>query len=77
MGIGETVKRLRERRAYSQEDLGKIAGISANTIWRIEAEGRVPRPSTLRKLATALKVDIEQLTAPEATNGKAGGDGPQ
>ncbi len=57
MIIGENVKHWRERRAMSQEDLAKQAEVSPNTIWRLENENRMPRPSTLRKLATALNVD--------------------
>jgi transcriptional regulator with XRE-family HTH domain len=64
---GDNIKRWRERRALSQEGLGELAGISANTIWRIETEGRAPRPTTLRKIADALKVDPAVLLDGKAT----------
>lgn len=57
MPFAEHLRHWRERRALSQEDLAKRSGVSANTIWRLETQGRVPRPSTRRKLAEALGVD--------------------
>lgn len=82
MGKGENIKSWRERRSYSQEELAGLAGVSANAIWRIENGTHSPRPKTLRKIAEALKIDVEVLlesTAPApTTNGAAvpgAGDG--
>lgn len=66
MAVGENLRRWRERRAMSQDDLSVASGVGQNTIWRIEREGRQPRPSTLRKLAAALKVDPAELLEGEA-----------
>jgi transcriptional regulator with XRE-family HTH domain len=58
----------RNHRAYSQADLGKRAKVSASTINRIE-QGYPARPSTLRKLARALRCQPADLMAePEADN---------
>lgn len=73
MTTGETVKRLREELALSQKDLADKAGVSANTIWKVETgQGRV-FPSTIRKLAVALEVDVRRLTTDGSTpiNGAA------
>jgi len=57
------LRQIRERKALSQRDLAQRAGVGEATISRIE-QGRVrPRPSTLRKLAAALGVAPEKLTA--------------
>jgi transcriptional regulator with XRE-family HTH domain len=75
MAVGENVRRLRERLALSQEELGKAAGVSPNTIWRVEAgTGGPPYGSTLRKLAAALQVPVTELTEGSAGAGKAAGD---
>ena len=63
MAVGEKVRRLRERAALSQEELGKAADVSPNTIWRIEKGlGGAPYGRTVRKLAAALGVDVRELT---------------
>lgn len=52
------VPRLREqrqRRAFSQEELAKLAGVSRTTIIQLES-GRGAWPQTIRKLAKALKI---------------------
>lgn len=54
----------RERRALTQEELAKKAGINTRTVSRIEL-GYHARPPTVRKLATALGVDPEQLVETE------------
>jgi transcriptional regulator with XRE-family HTH domain len=51
----------RQFRAVSQEELAKAAGIQRSTIVDIEASRRCPRPSTLRRLAKALKIKPEEL----------------
>ena len=57
------LRRLREQRALSRRDLAKLADVDESTIYRMES-GRTlhPVPSTLRKLARALSVDVEVLT---------------
>jgi transcriptional regulator with XRE-family HTH domain len=57
---------LRERRALTLRELGEMSGVAADTINQIELGHRKPRPSTLRKLARALEVDVEELMRPKA-----------
>jgi transcriptional regulator with XRE-family HTH domain len=57
---------LRERRALTLRELAKMSGVAADTINQIELGHRKPRPSTLRKLARALEVDVEELMSPKA-----------
>ena len=59
--IGEKLKDLRIRRAWTQEELATAAGIGKNTVNRLERDLTEPRPPTLRKLAEALEVDPSEL----------------
>ena len=55
--IGQRVREARQRAALSQADLAERAGLQEVTISRIENERYgPPRPSTIRKLADALRV---------------------
>jgi HTH-type transcriptional regulator, competence development regulator len=56
---------LRERRALTLRELSEMSGVAADTINQIELGHRKPRPSTLRKLARALDVDVEELVRPK------------
>src|SRR5919112_5016956 len=58
---------LRERRALTLRELSEMSGVAADTINQIELGHRKPRPSTLRKLARALEVDVEELMPPKAS----------
>src|SRR5215217_5778034 len=57
-GALNEVRRLRKLRGWSQVELAERAGVSAFTVTEIETGRREPRPSTLRKLANALGVEI-------------------
>ena len=48
---------LRIKAVLSQEDLGKMAGMSAATVNRLEVGKQKPRFVTIRKLAKALGVE--------------------
>ncbi len=53
---------LRRARGLSQRELAELANVSPATVYEMEA-GRRPQPrgSTLRKLASALGVDVSEL----------------
>jgi transcriptional regulator with XRE-family HTH domain len=59
--IGDRLKALRVRRALTQQELADRAGVSSNTLNRIELNKAEPHMSTLRKLAKALDVDPSEL----------------
>ena len=65
--IGERLRELRLARALTQAELGTKAGYSAETISKIESGYREPRPTTVRALADALSVEVEDLTGGVAT----------
>ena len=52
---------LRERAALSQEDLAELSGVARATIADLEAGKRPARPSTLRKVAQGLGVEVTDL----------------
>jgi transcriptional regulator with XRE-family HTH domain len=58
------VKELRAERVMSLRELSEVAGVSKDTIWRLESgTGTNAHPSTIRKLANALGVEPKELTA--------------
>ena len=64
--MNSSLKAIRERRALSLTDLAKESRIGRVTICRIENGKQKARPSTIRALARALKVDVEELTSNQA-----------
>ncbi|HET8629945.1 MAG TPA: helix-turn-helix transcriptional regulator [Thermomicrobiales bacterium] len=76
MTVGERLRYWRERRALSQRELAAAAGVAQNTIWRTEQGQVAAHPATLRKLAAALGVRVDQLTAEDPPGlGPGGGRG--
>ncbi len=58
LSLSERLKKVRERRVLTQEELAAAAGVPVVTISRIEnGHTEEPRPSTVRKLAKPLGVD--------------------
>lgn len=56
----QKIRQLREARGWSQEHLAEVAGLSARTVQRIEAEGNAS-PESRMALATALGLDAADL----------------
>jgi uncharacterized glyoxalase superfamily protein PhnB/DNA-binding XRE family transcriptional regulator len=63
LGIGKKVRRLRERKAWTQEHLAQAADISLRTVQR--AEDGVMSAETLSALAGALDLPVEELSYDE------------
>jgi len=60
---GESPVRIwRDHRALTQEELAKVSNVSRSMIAAIEAGHKTGGIATLKKLAAALKVDLENLT---------------
>jgi transcriptional regulator with XRE-family HTH domain len=55
------LRRIREERALSLRDLAAMSGVAHDTISQIERGERQARPSTIRKLAEALRVEPAEL----------------
>mgnify|MGYP001600593859 len=60
--ITKTLRKLRETKGLSQEKLARLADVANNTIIKIEAgKNQNPTLDTLRKVAKALNVSIDDL----------------
>ena len=62
----ERLRTLRRLRAMSQEELAEESGVGRATISRIERGETGAHGRTLRKLAAALSVGVEELVRVEA-----------
>jgi len=56
-----SLEELRERRAWSQADLARAAGVSVTTVTAVEAGTTRPQRGTLRRLAAALELEAAEL----------------
>ena len=59
--VGEEVKRRRQAKGWTQEQLAVYAGSSQPTVNLLEAGKRNPSATTLEKLARALEVEVVDL----------------
>lgn len=59
--MNDNLKRLREKQSLSLTDLAEKSGVNRITIHRIENGKQTPMPRTIRKLAEALQVNVEEL----------------
>jgi transcriptional regulator with XRE-family HTH domain len=64
--IGNNLRRAREDRLLTQEELAGAAGLGLSTVVRVENDQVEPRFSTIRKLAKALDMDPRELTRRES-----------
>ena len=61
MGLGERLRKQRDTRGWTQEQLGGIMGLTAATINRYEREQRGPDLETLWRLADLFDVSVDFL----------------
>jgi transcriptional regulator with XRE-family HTH domain len=60
--LSKNLKRFREKRRLSQDRLAKLADVANNTIIKIEqGENINPTLDTLKKVAKALEVSVDEL----------------
>lgn len=60
--LGKKIRDLRLKLGISQEDLADLSGLTGRTVQRIEGGQTVPRGDSLKRIAAALQVNIEELT---------------
>ncbi len=63
VALGTAVRRLRERRGITQEDLAHDAGVTTGTLSKLERGQSDPAFSTVVKVAAALDVSLGELGA--------------
>ena len=59
--FGEYLSRIRTEKGLSQQDLADALGMTQAAISQLESGKRVATPKTVKRLAEALQVDIEEL----------------
>ncbi|MDD5481963.1 MAG: helix-turn-helix transcriptional regulator [Candidatus Shapirobacteria bacterium] len=60
--LSKNLKKLRDKKGFSQDRLAKLADVANNTVIKIEqGENKNPTLETLKKLATALGVSLDDL----------------
>jgi len=61
--ISQNLRKMRETKGLSQEKLARLSDVANNTIVKIEAgKNKNPTLDTLKKVAKALGVGIDELT---------------
>jgi XRE family transcriptional regulator, regulator of sulfur utilization len=60
-GLGKAVRKLREKREMTQEDLAEAAGITVRTLSQLETGNANPTWATVGDIARALGVSIADL----------------
>ena len=62
--IPKNLKKMRETKGLSQEKLARLADVANNTIIKIEGgKNQNPTLDTLKKIAKALDISIDDLTS--------------
>jgi transcriptional regulator with XRE-family HTH domain len=60
--IAQNIKKYRKKKGISQDKLSKLAGVTYNTVIKIESGATLnPRVETLRLIAKALDVTVDNL----------------
>jgi len=60
--IAQNIKKYRKKKGISQDKLSKLAGVTYNTIIKIESGATLnPRVDTLRLIAKGLGVTVDNL----------------
>ena len=61
MDFGESIKRIREEKGFSQEELARKLDVAQSTIGMWESGKRTPKLDELNRLARVLKITINRL----------------
>ena len=59
--FGQVVRRLRESRQWSQENLAEKADLNRSYVGEVERGKVIPSLNTMDKLATALEISLPEL----------------
>lgn len=59
--MGDVVRKLRDRRGWTQADLARAAGVNPGTVGALEKSGSTTDQRTLYRVARALEVSVADL----------------
>lgn len=68
MSIGKNIKSLRESRGLTQDELGKIIGVSGKTVSSWELETKTPRMGAMQNLADFFQVKKSDIIEDDTDN---------
>ena len=71
MPIGQAIKKAREAKGMTREQLAGIIGYAPRHIQAIENEGQYPSIELLVQLATMFDISLDQFIFPESTGHKS------
>ena len=61
--LAQNIKKLRNQRKLSQEELAKKAGVTYSTLIKLESGvNKNPTIKTIQQIASALEVSLDELT---------------
>ncbi|MBM7604663.1 XRE family transcriptional regulator of biofilm formation [Metabacillus crassostreae] len=70
--VGERLRELRQEKGYSISELAELAGVSKSYLSYIERDvQKNPSLQFLRKIATTLQTDVEDLLGNSSSNAKS------
>lgn len=61
MNVGEKIKSARLKKKLTQKQLGELCGMADSAIRRYELGGANPKIETLRRIASALDIGLEEF----------------
>jgi transcriptional regulator with XRE-family HTH domain len=65
--VGESIRRERQARGWTQVQLAKAAGLSPNYVARLERGELGPSLFVANQICDALEIDVDTLLRPEST----------
>jgi XRE family transcriptional regulator, regulator of sulfur utilization len=68
--LADNIRQLREARGLTQEQMAKLSGIPRATWGHLESGGANPTLAVLDRVATAMQVPLEELTAAPRASGR-------
>jgi transcriptional regulator with XRE-family HTH domain len=65
---GRRIRAYRKLKGFTQESFSKELGVSVSVLGEIERGNRLPSEDFVEKIATALKISVDDLTPPDENN---------
>lgn len=66
MTLGQRIRHLRKKKDWTQKELERQAGLENRNLTRYESDKVRPRVDSLKKIAEALEVTVDELTTEDS-----------